>query len=155
VRSAQSLAELERRLRPVENGGEDLFGGPGTQLRVTVKHEKNQPMSEAEVHDDSDDVYYVLEGSATLVLGGWLEEPRETSPCEWRGARIAGGNSFEMKKGDLVVVPRGTPHQRATVGRDLSMLLIKIFARPIPEQTKDVRAAALAANTPQRPCWEN
>jgi len=36
-----------------------------------------------------------------------------------------------VKKGDLIIVPRGTPHQRSTVGKDFSMILIKIFASPV------------------------
>jgi mannose-6-phosphate isomerase-like protein (cupin superfamily) len=131
VLSAQSLSDLERRLRP-EAKAEDLHGGPGAQLRVAVQHERNKPAAEAEVHDASDDVYYVLEGTATLTLGGRLEAPRETEPGEWRGPRISGGRTVDIRKGDLVVVPRGTPHTRSTVGRDFSMILIKVWAEPLP-----------------------
>lgn len=134
VMSAQSLADLERKLRP-EAKGEDLVGGPGMQLRVAVQHERNKAATEAEVHDASDDVYYVLEGVATLTLGGRLDTPRESEPGEWRGPRINGGRTVDIKKGDLVIVPRGTPHMRSTVGKDFSMLLIKVWAEPLP-QTK-------------------
>ncbi len=128
VLEAQSLGDLERRLRP-ENKVEELIGGAGMQLRVAVQHDKSRPTAQAEVHDASDDVYYVLEGTATLTLGGKLDQPREAEPGEWRSPRINGGQTFEIKKGDLVVVPRGTPHQRT--GKDFSMILIKIFAEPV------------------------
>ena len=130
VMSARSLAELERQAR---GGGktDDLHGGAGTQLRVAVVHERDKPAAVSEVHDASDDVYYVLEGSATLTLGGKLEEARETEPGEWRGPRISGGRTFEIKKGDLVVVPRGTPHARSTAGKEFSMLLVKVWAEPV------------------------
>lgn len=141
VMSAQSLADLERRLRP-EAKGEDLMGGPGTQLRVAVQHERNKPAAEAEVHDASDDVYYVLEGTATLTLGGRLETPREAEPGEWRGPRISGGRTVDIRKGDLVVVPRGTPHMRSTAGKDFSMLLIKVWAEPLPGATPSAAPAA-------------
>jgi len=133
VMSKQSLADLERKLHPAENKGEDLTGGAGMQLRVAVQHERDRPPSEAEVHDDSDDVYYVLEGRATLTLGGKLEAPREVTPGEWRAARIAGGRTVEITKGDLVVVPRGTPHMRSTAGKDFHMILIKVFAEPLKQ----------------------
>jgi mannose-6-phosphate isomerase-like protein (cupin superfamily) len=132
VMPARSLADLERRLRP-EARGEDLHGGPGTQLRVAVQHERDKPAAEAEVHDASDDVYYVLEGTATLTLGGRLEAPVEREPGEWRGPRIAGGKTFDIRKGDLVVVPRGTPHLRGTAGKEFSMILIKVWADPLPQ----------------------
>jgi mannose-6-phosphate isomerase-like protein (cupin superfamily) len=144
VMSAQTLAELERRVRP-EARAEDLHGGPGTQLRVAVLHERNKAAAEAEVHDASDDVYYVLEGTATLTLGGRLASPRETEPGEWRGPRIDGGRTVEIKKGDLVVVPRGTPHMRSTAGRDFSMILIKVWAEPLPTP------AAAPAGKQQKP----
>ena len=129
VMSAQSLADLERQAR---GGGrtDDLHGGAGVQLRVAVVHEKDKPAAEAEVHDSSDDVYYVLEGAATLTLGGTLDAPREIEPGEWRGPRISGGRAVEIKKGDLVVVPRGTPHARSTAGKTFSMLLVKVWAEP-------------------------
>ena len=131
VLTAQSLADLERKLRP-ENKVEDLIGGEGMQLRVAVQHDKTRPTATAELHDASDDVYYVLEGTATLTLGGKLDAPREVEPGEWRSPRIIGGQTFEIVKGDLIVVPRGTPHHRITVaGKEFSMILIKVFAEPL------------------------
>ncbi len=130
VLPAQSLGDLERKLRP-GNKVEELIGGEGMQLRVAVQHEQGSAAAAAEVHDASDDVYYVLEGAATLTLGGRLDAPREVQPGEWRGPRITGGRTVEIAKGDLIVVPRGTPHQRSTAGKDFSMILIKVFAEPM------------------------
>ena len=139
VMPAQSLADLERKLQP-ENKAEDLIGGQGMQTRVAVQHDKSRPTAAAELHDASDDVYYVLEGTATLTLGGKLEAPKEVEPGEWRSVNINGGQTFQITKGDLIVVPRGTPHQRT--GKDFSMILIKIYAAPLP---------APAAVTPSQP----
>ncbi|MET0752755.1 MAG: hypothetical protein ABWZ66_05260 [Pyrinomonadaceae bacterium] len=131
VKTRQSLTDLEKSLR-VDNKVEDLIGGEGMQLRAAVQHDKKRDTADAEVHDASDDVYYVLEGSAQLTLGGKLENPREASPGEWKSAKIIGGETFEIKKGDLIIVPRGTPHQRLSVkGKEFSMILIKIFQQPI------------------------
>jgi mannose-6-phosphate isomerase-like protein (cupin superfamily) len=141
VLSGQKLSDLEMKLRP-GNNVEDLIGGEGMQLRVAVQHDKSRPSAAAEVHDASDDVYYVLEGEATLTLGGRLDAPTEAQPGEWRSPRIVGGETFVISKGDLVVVPRGTPHQRTSGGKEFSMILIKIFAEPLPPaaQTKSVPA---------------
>lgn len=145
VMTAQSVAEVERKLHPATNKGEELIGGEGMELRVVVQHENNLAAAAAEIHDASDDVYYVLEGTATLTLGGRLEAPKEIEPGEWRGPRIEGGRNFDVKKGDLVIVPRGTPHMRSTVGKDFAMLLIKVFDKPLPAP-KPAPAA-----TPQKP----
>lgn len=131
VTTAQSVDEAVRRLHP-DNKVEELIGGEGMELRVAIQHESNHAAAAGEIHDASDDVYYVLEGSATLTLGGKLESPKEVEPGEWRGPRIEGGQNFDVKKGDLIIVPRGTPHMRSTVGKDFAMILIKVFDKPLP-----------------------
>jgi mannose-6-phosphate isomerase-like protein (cupin superfamily) len=130
VMSAQSLDDLKQKLQP-GNKTEELVDSAGMQLRVAVQHEANKTGAAAELHDASDDVYYVLEGGATLVLGGRLDSPKEVEPGEWRSPRIIDGKTYEIKKGDLVVVPRGTPHQRSTANKEFTMILIKIYAEPL------------------------
>src|SRR6185436_17421943 len=130
VMSAQSLNDLQKTLQP-DNKTSELIDSGGMQLRVAVQHEKNRTDAAAELHDASDDVYYVLDGSAMLTLGGKLDAPKETDPGEWRSPKIIDGKTFEIKKGDLIVVPRGTPHQRSTENKDFTMILIKIYAEPL------------------------
>jgi mannose-6-phosphate isomerase-like protein (cupin superfamily) len=130
VMPAQSLDDLKQRLKP-GNKTEELIDSAGMELRVAVQHENNRTGVAAELHDASDDVYYVLEGGATLVLGGKLDAPKEVEPGEWRSPRIIDGKTFEITKGDLVVVPRGTPHQRSTANKDFTMILIKIYQDPL------------------------
>ena len=133
VMPARSVDDLQKSLQ-AENKTSELIDSVGMQLRVAVQHEKNKVGAAAELHDASDDVYYVLDGSATLVLGGKLDDPKETDPGEWRSPRIIDGKTFEIKKGDLVIVPRGTPHQRSTAGKDFTMILIKIYAEPLKKK---------------------
>ena len=83
VKSAQSLDDLQKSLKP-DNKVSELIDSEGMQLRVAVQHEKGRAGAAAELHDASDDVYYVLDGTATLVLGGKLDAPKETDPGEWR-----------------------------------------------------------------------
>ena len=134
VMSSQSLDDLQKTLQP-DNKTSELIDSAGMQLRVAVQHEKNKTGAAAELHDASDDVYYVLNGSATLVLGGKLDSPKETDPGEWRSPRIIDGKTIEIKKGDLVVVPRGTPHQRSNENKDFTMILIKIYAEPLKKRS--------------------
>ena len=133
VMSSQSLDDLKQKLQP-DNKTEELIDSTGMQLRVAVQHEKNKTGAAAELHDASDDVYYVLDGGATLVLGGRLDAPKEIEPGEWRSPRIIDGKTYEISKGDLVVVPRGTPHQRSTANKDFTMILIKIYAAPLKKK---------------------
>jgi len=131
IKTKQSVDDLEKSLRS-DNKVEDLIGGAGMQLRVAVQHDKLRKNADAEVHDESDDVYYVLDGTAELTLGGTLDQPREATPGEWKSKKINGGTTIRITQGDLIVVPRGTPHQRNTVdGKEFSMILIKVFSAPI------------------------
>ena len=142
VKTRQQVADIEKALhaidaeiksKPVVSKTEELIDNSGLQLRVAVQYDAKKDASQAEVHDASDDVFYVLEGSAELTLGGQLENPKETAPGEWRSDKIIGGQTFTIKKGDLIVVPRGTPHHRInTKGKTFSLILIKIFAEPQP-----------------------
>ena len=130
VLSSQLLDDLKQKVQ-AGNKTEELIDSNGIQLRVAVQHEKNKIGAAAELHDASDDVYYVLEGGATLVLGGKLDAPKEVEPGEWRSLRIIDGKTYEISKGDLVIVPRGTPHQRSTANKDFTMILIKIYLEPL------------------------
>ena len=129
VLTGQALDDLQRKVEA--NKVQELIGGEGMQLRVAVQHDKDKPPAAAELHDNSDDVYYVLDGTATLTLGGKLDAPKETEPGEWRAPKIIGGQQIDISKGDLIIVPRGTPHQRSTAGKDFTMILIKVYAEPL------------------------
>lgn len=132
VKTNQQVSDINKALGK-ENKVEDLIGGEGMQTRVAIQHDEKKDSAQAELHDASDDVYYVLEGSAELTLGGKLDNPKEATPGEWKSDKIIGGKTFTIKKGDLIVVPRGTPHQRInSKGKTFSLILIKIFAEPLP-----------------------
>jgi glc operon protein GlcG len=63
-----------------------------------------------EVHERDTDIIYVLEGTATIVTGGKALEAKQTAPNEFRGTSIDGGETRELKKGDVLIVPSGVPH---------------------------------------------
>ena len=65
---------------------------------------------DAEVHDIDTDIFYVFEGSATLVSGGELVEPRTVGPGEHRASSTRGGEARTVTKGDIIVIPRTVPH---------------------------------------------
>jgi glyoxylate utilization-related uncharacterized protein len=65
----------------------------------------------AELHADWVDHIFVQAGGATMVLGGKVDEPRETGPGETRGSGVTGGKSFAMHPGDYVYVPANTAHR--------------------------------------------
>jgi mannose-6-phosphate isomerase-like protein (cupin superfamily) len=66
---------------------------------------------QAEVHAKDADVFYVVEGSATIVTGGEVVDGKTTAADEIRGASIRGGTAQKLSKGDVLVIPKGVPHQ--------------------------------------------
>ena len=63
-----------------------------------------------EVHEQDADIIYVLEGSATLVTGGEVIGGKLIAPGEIRGTDVKGGETRTIGKGDVIIVPAGTPH---------------------------------------------
>ena len=67
-------------------------------------------------------------------MGGSLTDANEISPGEWRSKAASGTKNVAIRKGDLIVVPRGTVHQRTVTGKGFSMILIKVFAEAVKPQ---------------------
>jgi len=133
VKTKQQVSDIQAALeKQAGNKNEDIAAAAGTQMRVAVFHDEKRVDDNVEVHDSSDDIYYVLKGTATLMLGGSLDSPKEVSPGEWRSKTATGGQKVVINKGDLIVVPRGTPHQRTVTDKKFSMILIKVFAAEQP-----------------------
>lgn len=64
----------------------------------------------AEIHTLDTDIIYVMEGTAALVTGGTAAEAKEIAANEIRGSRIDGGETRQLVKGDVIIVPNHTPH---------------------------------------------
>lgn len=86
---------------------------------------RNQP-GEVEVHERDTDIFYVLEGTASFVTGGEINEPRLTEPGETRAKSIAGGEERRLTKGDVVVVPNGVPHWFKQVDSTFLYFMVKV-----------------------------
>ena len=74
------------------------------------------------------EVYYMLEGSGTLVTGGSIADPKPPPPGRGsgpRGERIEAGVSRRVSKGDLIVIPGRTPHWWSSLDSDIKYLIIR------------------------------
>jgi mannose-6-phosphate isomerase-like protein (cupin superfamily) len=75
---------------------------------VAVEHRTNQPQTAA-VHETEAELFYVIDGSATMVTGGKLVgETRNGSNLS--GKSIEGGAPTKLGKGDFFIVPEGVAH---------------------------------------------
>jgi mannose-6-phosphate isomerase-like protein (cupin superfamily) len=82
---------------------------------------------DAELHRRFIDLMVIESGSATLVVGGKLVDPRTVSPGEVRGGGIEGGSRHALSPGDVVRVPADTPHRVVVgAGNEVTYLVVKI-----------------------------
>jgi len=79
-----------------------------------------------EVHTRDTDIAYILQGSATLVTGGTAVGLKPIGPEEFRGTDIQSGETRELKVGDVVVIPNGTPHWFKSVKGPLLYYVVKV-----------------------------
>jgi mannose-6-phosphate isomerase-like protein (cupin superfamily) len=75
-----------------------------------VSLEYRASVGNAAVHETEAELFYVVDGSATLVTGGKLTKETRTNAENLTGAGIEGGTSRRVAKGDFIMVPEGTPH---------------------------------------------
>src|SRR5207247_2870492 len=88
----------------------------GTNRNYMVHTSRRDKPGLAEIHTLDTDIIYVMEGTATFVTGGTAIEPKEIAPNEIRGSRIEGGDTRRLSKGEVIIVPNGTPHWFKEVG---------------------------------------
>lgn len=80
----------------------------------------------AELHEHDTDLFYVVEGSATFLTGGTLVEPKESGPGEIRAKGITGAVERHLTKGDVIVIPKGVPHQFTAVEGTFLYYVVKV-----------------------------
>ena len=84
----------------------------------------------AEVHENLADFFVIVKGSATLLSGGAVVDPKTTAPGEILGASLTGATSRPLHAGDIVHIPAGTPHQLILKkGQSLTYYVIKVRER--------------------------
>lgn len=64
----------------------------------------------AAVHETEAELFYVIDGSATLTTGGKLANEKRTDAANLSGTAIEGGSPRNIAKGDWILVPQNTPH---------------------------------------------
>jgi mannose-6-phosphate isomerase-like protein (cupin superfamily) len=81
-----------------------------TNPEFKVLASRRDKPGQSEVHVNDTDIFIVIDGSATIVLGGNMVGAKEVAPGEIRGTAIEGGTDYRLEKGVVLTVPRNTPH---------------------------------------------
>jgi mannose-6-phosphate isomerase-like protein (cupin superfamily) len=87
-------------------------------------------------HDLVSEVYHVIDGSATLVLGWDITDLKPRPPDDravkllngpgGNGASIRNGVTYQLKPGDVVIIPAGVGHWFTKIDDHISYLMVRI-----------------------------
>jgi len=113
--------------------------------------DKPGPNSVAE-HDHVSEVYHVISGSATLVLGPDIVD-RQRRPATQRtvrefngpgnnGSDIRNGVAYNIKAGDVVIIPAGTGHWFTKIDDHIDYLMVRIDPDKVTPLKSDVQSKA-------------
>jgi hypothetical protein len=130
VQKTASAPVSDQQLRVVSIHGEYNVG-IGVVRRV--KTEGRNPGGGIE-HSQITEVYHIIEGNATLVTGGTIENPRESPPDgqvvkvlngpSTGGGVIQNGVSRKVGPGDVVIIPPNTAHWFSEITSDQIVYLV-------------------------------
>jgi mannose-6-phosphate isomerase-like protein (cupin superfamily) len=98
-----------------------------TAEHYLVMSVKRTEPGQSEVHAKETDVFYVIDGAATLITGGTIVDGKTTAPDQIRGASIKGGQSRHIAKGDIITVPKGLPHWISAVEGSVTYVVVKVL----------------------------
>lgn len=131
--TAKAVAEklVDQQVRDVEIGKAHI----GIGMVHRGKLDGPLPNSVAE-HDQVSEVYHVIDGSATLVVGpditnrqrrpATLQTVREFNGPGNNGSEIRNGQTYNLKPGDVVVIPAGTGHWFTKIDDHIDYLMVRI-----------------------------
>ena len=80
----------------------------------------------AAIHEKEAEMFYVIDGSATMVTGGKLVNESRTNPENLTGTAIEGGASRTIAKGDFVIVPENTPHWFSAINGTITLMSLHV-----------------------------
>jgi len=106
------------------------------------------PDSVAE-HDLVSEVYHIIDGSGTLVLGPDIADMKRRPATEEtvrlfngpgnNGSTIRDGKTYQLKTGDVVIIPAGTGHWFTKIDDHIDYLMVRIDpdkVTPVKDETE-------------------
>jgi mannose-6-phosphate isomerase-like protein (cupin superfamily) len=131
--SAADVTALIAKAKAERKGDQALLAQSMIQLApYNVSLEYRAAVANAAVHETEAELFYVIDGSATLVTGGKLTNENRTNTANLSGSGIEGGVSRRVAKGDFIMVPEGTPHWFSAI--DGTVVLMSLHLPHSPQR---------------------
>jgi mannose-6-phosphate isomerase-like protein (cupin superfamily) len=115
--TAQQLTDDAKALA-AKGGNNNLVAAAsaGFTCAIVMTTEINHSATDFEQHEGRDHIFIILDGSTVYEVGGTLKNARTTRPGEQLAPASDGATRLTLNKGDMLTIPRGTPHRRTTTG---------------------------------------
>ena len=132
---ASAIQERLRPRKPEELPNLRVVDAGGHNVGVGVLYRAEGDKQTAALHYKVSEIYHVLKGSATFVTGGTLvnAKTRESGSMEVNedgpgssGTAIQGGVTRQLKTGDVIIIPAGTPHWFSKIDGSIAYLAIRV-----------------------------
>jgi mannose-6-phosphate isomerase-like protein (cupin superfamily) len=130
--SQADVAALIAKAKSERKEGQPLLSQPILRLApYNANLEYRASVGAASLHEKEAEMFYVIQGSATLVTGGKLVNESRTNAENLTGTAIEGGESRPLTQGAFVIVPEGTPHWFSPINETLILMSLHV-PRPVP-----------------------
>ena len=102
----------------------------GGIVRVGIVH-RTSAEARALMHDELTEIYQIIEGSGTLLMGGEMQDKRPVSdppnlgPTPSYFVTQVGGVTRKVGPKDLVILPAGIPHRFTQIDGPLSYVIYR------------------------------
>ena len=129
--SASDVTALIAKAKAERKGDQALLAQSMIQLApYNVSLEYRAAVANAAVHETEAELFYVVDGSATLVTGGKLTNENRPNAANLSGSGIEGGVSRRVAKGDFLMVPEGTPHWFSAIDGTVVLMSLHLPRSP-------------------------
>jgi mannose-6-phosphate isomerase-like protein (cupin superfamily) len=128
---------VDQQVRSVDIGKVQV--GIGSIYRGKLGHatgEENKVAEAVAEHEQVSEVYYVIEGSATLLTGpdlvdakprpSTLKTVREQNGPGFSAASIKNPELHELKAGDMIIIPAGTGHWFTKIDDHIRYVMVRL-----------------------------
>jgi mannose-6-phosphate isomerase-like protein (cupin superfamily) len=125
--SASDVDALIAKAKADHKDGQALIAQRILQLApYNVNLEYRMSVGPASIHEKEAELFFVIDGAATLVTGGKLTEEKRTNAENLSGAGIEGGESRHIAKGDYIIVPENTAHWFGKIDSTLILMSVHV-----------------------------
>jgi mannose-6-phosphate isomerase-like protein (cupin superfamily) len=154
VKKAIAERRTDQHVRDVDIGKANVAIGIVYRGKLDVP----APNSVAE-HDLVSEVYHVIDGSGTLVLGPDILDMKRRPATEEtvrlfngpgnNGSSIRDGVNYQLKAGDVVIIPAGTGHWFTKIDDHITYLMMRIDPDKVTPHKDEAASQAYLRGQPR------